>query len=120
MRHDRTLRPGITRWRRHRHRAETAICPVCGGGFAPVTVAGKTKLYCSPKCRRRAHQLRHVAKSDASIDALELCDRVRVKVVPDVPEPVERIERPFLAPTAEPEDPAITAILRPPALPCKL
>jgi hypothetical protein len=61
-----------------------------------------------------------MSQNPRSIDALELCDRVRVKVVPDVPEPVDRIEGPFLAPTAEPEDPAITAILRPPALPCEL
>jgi hypothetical protein len=89
--------------------------------FEPVTIAGRTKRFCSPQCKARAHAARRAAKTAAGADHLQLADRHRVQVERVAPEPVTDFkERPFLATALEVEDPAVTALLRPPPLPCKL
>jgi hypothetical protein len=86
-----------------------------------VTIAGRTKRFCSPQRKARANAARRAAKTAGDVDRLELVDRVRVQLLPDPPEPVpEFCERPFCVIDKEPEPPEVAALLRPPALPSEL
>ena len=58
-------------------------------------------------------------RAAGDVDAVALEDRVRVQRAPEQTEPVAEPERPFLVPREHGEDPRVTALLRPLALPCE-
>jgi hypothetical protein len=101
---------------------EQRACLACGERFEPRR-SGQRQLYCSRGCRDAAAKDRRRSNGAlAEQDHLELTDRAKVEVRTPPKRAHEAREdcRPFLTPTAEPEDPATTALLRPPALPCEL
>jgi hypothetical protein len=101
------------------------VCPTCDEEFVPVQrVGGSKQKYCSPECRTGFHSMARSFVREA-VDSLGFKGASRAimayhdnpSLMPngrDAPEPVADFrEKPFLAPTSEPERPDLGAILHP-------
>ena len=60
-----------------KHYGSIAECQHCGGPMPPSAATGRSRIYCTPACRKAAYEKRRARKPDATI--VKVVDRVVVE-----------------------------------------